>query len=139
MATHEEKVHEFLKAMGYVVQLMNYPPNPPALKNALINHMGVPVSVFKDREIFVWVAVSIGFVPKVNVAPFFRRLLEMQATMGGPYFSINPDNSIGFQVCRQLEGLDLVEFRSMLDSLGSMYWQRVAQLVQEFQLPQQPL
>lgn len=138
MSTHEEKINEFLKSMGFSSQLVHTPPNPAELIGATVNHMGVPITVWKDREVFVMAYIHFGFVPKVSVAPFFRRLLELQGDMGGYYFSITRlEGGLLLQYARQLEGLDFIEFKTMLDGLGGHYWQRVVPLVQEFQIPQQ--
>ena len=137
MSSNEVKIVEFLRTMGYTVQLLA-DTGTADLKYADIVHMGVNIRILKDREIFVAAQAGLGFVPKQNVAPFFRRLLELHSVMGGPYFAIGSNNWLNFNMCRQLDGLELVEFRVMLDTLATNYWQRVAGLIQEFQVPQQP-
>jgi hypothetical protein len=138
MATPEERVNEFLKSMGFSATLGPAgPPNPPGLAFAQVIHMGCNVTVWKDRDFFLTVEVAFAYVPKTSVAPFLRRLLEMQAIMGGAYFAIEPSGLLKLSMTRMIEGLDLVEFKNMLDQVASNWWQRVAPLVSEFQLPTQ--
>jgi hypothetical protein len=139
MATFEERINEFLKSMGFPsVGLTSNPPDPPQLKTVTVNHMGCPVHISDDNEYFLVMIIAFAYLPRVNVAPFFRRLLELQGLMGGPCFTFQPDGLLKLQMCRQLEGLDFVEFKVMLDHLVGTYYQRVMPLVNEFQLPTQP-
>ncbi len=38
---------------------------------------------------------------------------------------------------RSLDGLELIEFKAILDVVASCYWQHVAPVIQQFQVPQQ--
>lgn len=138
MPSHEDKVNEFLSSMGFGVRLAERPPNPPYLTVASVNHMGLLLEVWKDRELFLSVSVGFGFVPKAAVAPLFRRMLELQSMMAGPFFALHPgQNVLFFQVTRSLDGLELIEFKTILDTVASCYWQHVLPLIQQFQIPQQ--
>jgi hypothetical protein len=139
MATFEERINEFLRSMGFAsAVLASAPADPPQLKTVAVNHMGCTVYISDDNEYFLLMMIAFAYLPKVNVAPFFRRLLELQGVLGGPCFTFQPDGLLKLQVCRPLEGLDFVEFKVMLDHLVGTYYQRVMPLVNEFQLPTQP-
>jgi hypothetical protein len=137
MPGHADKINEFLGSMGFGVRLAERPPNPSTLTVATVNHMGLNLEVWKDREFFLNVSGAFGFVPKAAIAPLFRRMLELQAVMGGPYFALLAGNVLALQMTRPLDGLELVEFRAILDSVASNYWQHVVPMIQQFQIPQQ--
>ena len=138
MPNHEDKINEFLRSMGLEVRLAAKPPNPPTLTVASVNHMGLVVEVYKDRELFLIASIAFGFVPKAAVAPLFRRMLELNLMMAGPCFALNPaDQILSLQLTRSLDGLELIEFRTILDTVASCYWQHVTPMIQQFQIPQQ--
>lgn len=136
MSNPEDTVNQFLKSMGFSVQLTPL-EGFPSVKFAVISHMGLNMVIFLDGP-FIYPVVNLGYIPKANVAPLFRRMLTLNGQMGGPCFFVRDDNSIALQVARQVEGIDLVEFRLMMDSLGTNYWQHAQHLIQEFQIPAQP-
>ena len=137
MPSHADRINEFLGSMGFGVRLAERPPDPPTLTFATVNHMGLNLDVWKDRELFLNVTLVFGFVPKAAIAPLFRRMLELQGMMGGPYFVLMQNNVLAFQMSRRLEGIDLVEFKTILDTVASNYWQHVVPTIQQFQVPQQ--
>jgi hypothetical protein len=136
MPNPEENINQYLKSMGFSTSLAPA-EGMPNVRFAVVSHMGVNMAIVLDGP-FVYPTVNLGYVPKMNVAPLLRRMLNLNAVMGGPQFFVREDDSIGMQVARQVEGLDFVEFKSMLDSLGAAYWQNGAGLVQQFQIPAQP-
>lgn len=137
MSSNEEKINEFLKQMGFSASLGDVLGFPG--KAAAVNHMGVHVNVYLFSIGILAIFVSFGYVPKVNVAPFFRRLLALNDQLVGPAFSIvEADNTVRLKNSRLMEGLDFSEFKDMLDGVAQLSWQYGTNLVQEFQLPQQP-
>ena len=139
MATHEDKVNDFIKQIGATTELAVQPGDPPTVKVAQVDHMGLRIQVGVDNEALLTFDVAFGYVPKTNIAPLFRRLLALNGTIAHVAFGLfEKQNILKLQTSRSLEGLDFVEFKSLLDAVGQIYWQYVPGLIQEFQLPQQP-
>jgi hypothetical protein len=133
----EERINQFMKAMGFSEQLRSDNPEFPAAKVALPTHTGVTFWVMLDNsDTILTTAIAFAFLPRTNVvAPLMRRLLELNATIAGGYsFGIQPNDLIVYKATRIVEGLDLVEFRNLCDMAAAGYWQFCAPLVQEFQL-----
>jgi hypothetical protein len=147
MSSPEETINQFLQTMGLSGRLTAIPSAVPgvSIKTASVNHLNVPLTLVLEENdanpgnAFFRIDVAISFFPKVNVAPFLRRLLILQSGMGGVFFFMNEANNvIGMRVGRFYQGLDFTEFQQMVNQFVTTYWQRIPGLVQEFQLPQQP-
>lgn len=140
MHPFEDTVIQYLKTMGVVItqQFVDIPGTNPTVRYIGINHMNVNMGIMLDGA-FIYPYLLVGYLPKQSVAPLFRRLLNLNGRMGGPFFSVGDDNSIALIIMRQQEGLDLAEIKWMLDQMGAMYWQNGPGLVQEFQIPPQPM
>lgn len=72
-------------------------------------------------------------VPAGKELPFFRKLLEHNAYMGGmASFAIQPDGWVILHAGRALKGIDATEFASMVAGVGRFADQFDDQLIQEF-------
>ena len=121
--------------MGVAIQLAPMGSNPP-MDGANVNHMGVNVLVLVDQA-YVTAISDVGYLPQAGLAALFRRLLALNLMMN-PKIGIVENNVIRMTLMLPFDGLSQTQFRWMLDALGSAYWQFVAPLIQEFQLPTQP-
>jgi hypothetical protein len=139
MHAFEDTINQYLNAIGIVIirPFADLPETNPVVRFAVITHLNIITTIILDDQM-VHLTNTVGYLPKQNIAPLFRRLLNLNSTMSGPFFSVG-DDVLSLQIRRQQEGLDLIEFKWMLDQTGTMYWQFAAGLVQEFQIPQQPV
>ena len=139
MPSNEEKINEFLKSVGSQAQLAQTAGMALPNMQAIVAHMGVNFGVILDQNTFIICQSGIAYLPRANIAPLYRRLLALNLVMGGPYFGlVEQTNVISLQITRNVEGLDFVEFKWMLDQWAGIYWRYVPTLIQEFQLPLQP-
>jgi hypothetical protein len=134
MSAHEDKLNEFLKSMGFAAPLAPWPEVPGA-KVVVCNHMGLNLIVALEQDALIYVQDHCGYLPKVNTAPFYRRLLTLNASFIGAYFCVfEADDALVLRTSRLVDGLDFVEFKAMLDTLGALHWQYMPSLAQEFQI-----
>jgi hypothetical protein len=119
--------------MGFPSQLVEL---SPGWSHARLNHAGLAIELYLDQDQWIAIEIPIGYLPKANVAPLFRRLLVLSTVMGGVFFCIGDnDNIVRLKITRGIDGLEVIELRWMLDQLSSRYFQYAPTLVQEFQLP----
>lgn len=138
MSNPEATINQYLKTMGVVITqpFADLPGTNPVARFTLITHLNIITVIILD-DLMIHLTITVGYLPKQNIAPLFRRLLNLNDTMSGPFFSVG-DDVLSLQIRRQQESLDLTEFKWMLDQMGGMYQQNAVGLIQEFQLPQQP-
>lgn len=137
--SNEEKVTQFLKSLAIPAAPFHDLPGVPGVRGTLGTHMGLQVDVQVHQDRLLIAQLIIGYVPKTNVAPLYRRLLTLNALFIGVYFCIfDNKNTIVLRTSRNLEGLDLTEFKLLLDGLCSNYFQHVMNMAQTFQIPSQP-
>lgn len=141
MHAFEDTINQYLNTSGVVIiqPFTDIPGTNPVLRFISITHMNLNMAIGLDG-LYVHTMLGLGNLPKQHVAPLLRRLLVLNGSMGGPYFNVDDNtNSLALTLTRQQEGLDLSEFKWMLDQVSSNYWQYAAGLIQEFQIPQQPV
>ena len=135
---HEKKINKYLESMGFPGRLeqANEPGLVGVVKLTLVEHTGINITVALDRDQFVSCSAGLGGLPTANIAPLMRRLLVLNGLMGGPRFSITegPPTQVILSEVRKPDGLDLVEFRAILDSVSAAYYQHALPIVQEFQI-----
>ena len=139
LTTHQQAINQFLKTVGIQNQLADLPgmAAPYAYTDSI--YMGIPIRVVLDQDKYVYANMCLGYVPKMNVAPLYRRLLTLSAMTIGIYFCINDmDNAILLRSSRIVEGLDANEFKAMIDSICAWFLQFGPNLITEFQIPPQP-
>jgi len=100
--------------------------------------VGLNVSLQIHFENLLLAQLIIGYLPKANVAPVMRHLLEQNGTFIGLYYCVLNDNAICLRCSRRIEGLDALELKLLLDGLCSTYWQNAQKLLETFQLPLTP-
>lgn len=103
-----------------------------------VSHVGLNVSLQIHFENLLVAQLIIGYLPKVNVAPVLRHLLEQNSALIGLYYCVLNDKSICLRFSRRMEGLDALELKLLLDGLCSTYWQSAQKLPETFQLPLTP-
>lgn len=136
----EDTINQYLKTLGVTI---NQPFNDvqgsnPVIRLTQINYMNIKMGIVVYGQIISPI-ILLGWLPKQNIAPLYRRLLNLNGVMGGSFFYIDVTGGITLALMRSPEGLDVSEFKWMLDQLGGMYWQHAATLVQEFQILLQPV
>jgi hypothetical protein len=136
--SNEEKVAQFLKSLAVTATPFRDLPGVPGVRGVIGTHMGLQVDIQVHQDNLLIAQLIIGYVPKANVAPLYRRLLALNTIFVGVYFCIFDNNTIVLRTSRNLEGLDLFEFKLLLDGLCSNYFQHVMSVVQTFQVPSQP-
>lgn len=140
MANQVENISQYLKSLG-LNSLLEDVPGVNDFKRVVINYVGVNMTVdlhlagIPSLNMYLFFA----YIPKINIAPVFRKLLNLNNLLFAKLFIDENINAIGMKFQRPLEGLDFVEFKWMLDSLGAAFHQHAIPLVNEFQLPQQPV
>jgi hypothetical protein len=135
---HEEQVKGFLQSMGLHGA---FHTAQPGLREASISHAGITFQVRLEFDVpTLWLYVFLGYLNPRTAAPAMRRMLGLNAILiTGCYFAlVEQQEAVIFCAARPLEGLDLVEFKSLCDTLATGYWQFGANLIQEFQLDAQP-
>lgn len=141
MYPFEETVNQYLQKMNITIAkpFSDVPGTNPVHRFTLIKHLNLNIGIAIISDQYIYPFASLGYVPKQNIAPLLRRLLNLNSKMGGPYFYIDDAGGIQLSIMRKQEGLDYSEFKWMLDQLGGMFWQFAAGIIQEFQLPQQSM
>jgi hypothetical protein len=150
MYSAEQKINEYLETMGLSLseQWQDLPSPAPgvSMKSGNVIHMGVTLQLIVEVGTnpppyeFLSIACGVSFVPRTNVAPLFRTLLSRSASMGGAFFYLDEgSNSIWYKSARYLPGLDLAEFKQMMDHMATLYWPIVNPIIQQFQLPMEPV
>ncbi|MCK4353255.1 YbjN domain-containing protein [candidate division WOR-3 bacterium] len=84
-------------------------------------HVVVSLRQVENKAMITFAAPIID-IPKTKQKEFYRELLERNARSGGAYFVIDstvPDTVL-LEIARPAEGLDYVEFKNCLDTVGNM-------------------
>ncbi len=135
----DQKIQNMIINMGLSSSpQFTYIPDVEGLRYTIVQYMGVNTVILLINE-WIMINVNFAYVPKTNVAPFYRRLLTLNADLFLVKFAIvDSDSQVRATSSRHLDGLDPVEFRQMLELTCRAYLDQGVKLVQEFQLPQQP-
>lgn len=140
---NEQMINGYLKSLGYDQVLHEEPWSSSGSKAVVLGSAGLTftVSLFdlQGQELLV-VQINFGYLPKSNVSPLMRRMLELNTTIAGGFsLAINSaDGTVMFVNSRYADGLDLNEFRKLLELVVSGYYTFCAPLAQEFQVSATP-
>lgn len=143
MVGTEQALNDFLASAQTSLQAIS-----PYFKVASFLDDGIRVNIHLDIRStgsYLHVQVIIGMLPKVGIAAFLRRLLEIHE--GGCYFSVTQDGYVSLQLTQLLVELlddDLQRktvhntIKSLVHIIGDFHRKYVPSLVQEFGLPEIP-
>jgi hypothetical protein len=140
MSPSLDKINKYLQSLGFLEQMDSGGTWAPGSAGVNLLHSGVSIMVHYWYEAGILVMdIGIAYMPRTNVAPFMRRLLELNGGMSaGFFFGVDAADLVMFRGMRYGEGLDLSEFKQMLDGGAQTYYTFAPALIQEFQLPLQP-
>lgn len=133
--SNQEIVSQFLKSSN--IQASAFSPWSNDVVASTVSNVGLQVSLQIHFDNLLIGQLVIAFLPKANVAPILRHLLEENAKLIGLYYCVltESNNAICLRFSRRMEGLDALELKLLLDNLCSTYWQTAQKLPETFQLP----
>lgn len=133
--SNQEIVSQLLKSSN--IPATPFAPWSPDVVACTVSHVGLQVALQIHFDTSLIGQLVIAFLPKTNVAPVLRHLLEQNASMVGLYYCVlsESNNAICLRFSRRLAGLDALELKLLLDDICTRYWQSAQSLPQTFQLP----
>ncbi|MBX3055879.1 MAG: YbjN domain-containing protein [Anaerolineae bacterium] len=136
--TPEQTITQYLATLGIPANPFQPLPGFTGVNGTMVSQMGLNVDVQVHQNQLLLVQILIGYVPQGNVAPLLRQLLSINAQLVGVYFCILDNNAILLRASRNVLGLDMAEFRTLIDAVASTTWQHAMNLINTFQIPSQP-
>lgn len=134
--SNQEIVSQLLKSSN--IQHTPFQTWSPDVVTSTVSHVGLQVSLQIHFDTSLIGELVIAFLPKTNIAPVMRHLLEQNCLLVGLYYCVFNNNAVGLRFSRRLAGLDAVELKLLLDDLCTRYWQSAQKLPETFQLPLKP-
>ena len=137
---NEETIMQYLQQLGA-------PTTTPfhdvqgvvGVRSVVVTYMGLQVEIQVLNNQIIMAQFMIGYAPRMNAEQLLRQLLILNSLLIGVYFCVfGANNLIVLRSSRTLEGLDFVEFKQSLDMLCNAFMQNGRQVVQMFQVSQQP-
>lgn len=130
----DERIKTFLTNMGlsFSPQFI-YMPNTQEVRYVIVKHFGINV-ILTLSSLSISTTINISYYPDKADTPFFRQLLTLSSITLPAKFGINQStNQVQITASRNLDGLEPVELRHMLDSVCNTYLHHWTKLIQESQ------
>lgn len=132
--SNETTISQYFQSLGIPATPFSPMPDFNGVNTTIATHMGLQIDVQIHHGQILLAQIVIGYVPQANVAPLLRQLLESNSLMIGVYFCILANNGIVLRTSRNVEGLDQIELKMLLDNLCSNTFQHGLNVKNTFQL-----
>jgi hypothetical protein len=136
--SNEATISQYFQGLGIPAAPFSPMPGLNGVNGTIATHMGLQIDVQIHHGQLLLAQLVIGYVPQTNVAPLFRQLLVSNSMMIGVYFCLLDNNAILLRTSRNVEGLDQIELKMLLDNLCSNTFQHGLNVKNTFQLPALP-
>lgn len=138
MSDAKDTIQGYLQSISPNAVLQQSPGSNPPMWAAGLNHAGINMGLFLAGN-SVHLIAGFGYVPRANVAPLYRQMLEFNLNSTGVFFAVKgDDNQLAIVCSRSAEGLDLQEFTWMLNQMAATFFQMAVPIAQKFQVSQTP-
>ena len=134
MANNVDKVQKLLRTLapGATLEPLGGADRP--LFALTVNHSDVPIFLYVDQAYLI-LQLEFGVLPKTNIAPLYRRLLEINSRAWGYALGITASNLLVARVVWPIDALDQARLLERLNFMVLVNNTALVPLAQEFQIP----